>query len=73
MDSSLIRVPFRALFIRVPYYTGDPTRDPNLGLGVGGSRMLRRAVFQRLVRQASSPARSSGSASSGPRPELPGQ
>ena len=25
-----MRVPFRVLFIRVPYYVGDPERDPNL-------------------------------------------
>ena len=25
-----IRVPFRVLFIRVPYYIGDQKRDPNL-------------------------------------------
>ena len=24
-----LRVPFRVLFIRVPYYIGDPKRDPN--------------------------------------------
>ena len=24
-----MRVPFRVLFIRVPYYIGDPERDPN--------------------------------------------
>ena len=25
-----IRVPFRVLFIRVPYYVGDPQKGPNL-------------------------------------------
>ena len=30
MGSFLIRVPFRVLFIRAPYYIGDVNRDPNL-------------------------------------------
>ena len=30
MGSSLNLGPFRVLFIRVPYYFGNPKRDPNL-------------------------------------------
>ena len=30
MGSSLNPGPFRVLFIRVPYYFGNPKRDPNL-------------------------------------------